>query len=143
MSVTTRKNFKRIDMVINEERVEVNDQHGICEVAMKYFKNLFDAKEGDYDLILSLIQQNISNKDNRNLPAPITKLELYAALMQMHPDKSSGPDGFISTFFRTFGSYVGMMCLWLLIIGWNNNSSQPFLMILIYVIYRCVRNRII
>ncbi|XP_045793851.1 uncharacterized protein LOC123888736 [Trifolium pratense] len=65
-------------------------------MAKAYFNQLFEAKEGAHEHGLSIIQPRVANKDNERLLAPITKEELHKALLQMHSDKSPGPDGFNS-----------------------------------------------
>jgi hypothetical protein len=74
----------------------------MCEVAIKYFEELFKPKGGVQEPVLSLIHPRASAEDNNSLEAPITKEELRSALFQMHPDKSPGPDGFNPAFFQQF-----------------------------------------
>ncbi|KAK2402478.1 hypothetical protein QL285_051993 [Trifolium repens] len=99
MSATTRRKFKKIEKLTNEAQVEVKDQAGLCDVAKSYFNQLFEAKENNQEPVLSLIQSRVSSENNERLLAPITKEELHTTLLQMHPDKSPGPDGFNSAFY--------------------------------------------
>lgn len=107
MLVTTRKNFKKIEMLINEDQVEVKDQAGICEVAKNYFDNLFAAKDSVHEPVLSIIQPTISNADNDMLLPHVTKEELHDALIHMHPTKSPGPDDFNPAFYHKFWYMCG------------------------------------
>lgn len=91
MYATARRKFKKIDKLINEDKMEVKEQAGLCEVAKEYFSQLFEEKEGVYEHVLSLIQQRVYND---KLLEPITKEELYETRIHMHLSKSTGPDGF-------------------------------------------------
>lgn len=43
-------------MLLKENNEEVRDKAGLCEVANKYFDNLFVAKNGNYDPVLDNFQ---------------------------------------------------------------------------------------
>ncbi|XP_058746447.1 uncharacterized protein LOC131619359 [Vicia villosa] len=103
-SATLRKNFKKIDMLVDDTGAVARDQEGLCRIAISYFKDLFEAKQGEYDPVLSCIQPIVTQEDNCRLLSQITKAELYEALIQMHPDKSPGPDGFNPAFYQHFWS---------------------------------------
>ncbi|KAI5410367.1 hypothetical protein KIW84_055752 [Lathyrus oleraceus] len=47
-------------------------------------------------------EPRISTEDNNRLTVPLVKEELHAALLEMHPNKSLGPDGFNPTFYQNF-----------------------------------------
>ncbi|XP_058732856.1 uncharacterized protein LOC131604433 [Vicia villosa] len=102
LSATARRNSQKIDMLMNENMEEVRDHMGICEVAKNYFTELFTAKEGNYDPILNFIQASITEEDNDKMLRHVSKEELHAALLEMHPDKSLGPDGFNPDFYQKF-----------------------------------------
>lgn len=93
-SATVRTKFNHIEMLLNEEGNVVHGQEDLCNIARTYFDKLFEDKRRVYDPVLKCIQPVISHGDNINLIALISKAEIYAALLHMHPDKSSGPDGF-------------------------------------------------
>jgi hypothetical protein len=57
--------------------------------------------------VLSIVQPKVSAEDNECLTATISKEEIYTALMQMHPDKSPGPDGFNPAFYQHFWHVCG------------------------------------
>lgn len=102
MLVTKRKLFKKFDMLIDKEAVEVKHQAGMCEVVKKYFESLFAVKDNMHEPVISLIQPLISTTDNEKLVAPVTKEELHEALIHMHPNKSPGTDDFNSAFYQKF-----------------------------------------
>ena len=62
---------------------------------------------GYYDLVLSCIDTRVTNEDNAFLLSPFTVDEYKVAIMQMHPDKSPGPNGFNPTFFQSFWDLIG------------------------------------
>jgi hypothetical protein len=107
MSANARSKVKRVVKLVNEEDVAVTKQEELCEVAKRYFDSLFKSVEGNHDLVLSIINQKVTEADNEMLTAPITKEEIYTALMQMHPDKSPGPDGFNPAFYQHFWHVCG------------------------------------
>lgn len=72
----------------------------MCEIAKNYFENLFTAKECTYDSVLKFIQPSIMLEDNEKLLRPVLKDDLHEALLEMHPDKPPGPDGFNPTFYQ-------------------------------------------
>jgi hypothetical protein len=49
----------------------------------------------------------VTDEDNARLTSPILKEEIHNALMQMHPDKSPGPDGFNPAFYQHFWHLCG------------------------------------
>ncbi|KAK2360556.1 hypothetical protein QL285_085815 [Trifolium repens] len=107
MSATARMKVKKIEKLKNEEDEVITGQQNICEVASRYFQELFKSKGGIQDTVLSLITPRVSADDNALLEAPITKEEICIALFQMHPDKSPGPDGFNPAFFQNFWNICG------------------------------------
>ncbi|XP_058733184.1 uncharacterized protein LOC131604782 [Vicia villosa] len=98
-SASIRRSFQQIKVLTEDGGDEIRDQEGICGIAKRYFDSLFEARAGSYEMMLNLIQPVISDNDNEILTAPILKEELYQALIQMHPDKSPGPDGFNPAFY--------------------------------------------
>ncbi|WJX23528.1 hypothetical protein P8452_12731 [Trifolium repens] len=107
MSANARGKVKKVVKLVNEENVMVTKQEELCEVAKQYFDSLFKASHGNHVPVLSLIQQRVTDEDNARLTSPILKEEIYNALMQMHPDKSPGPDGFNPAFYQHFWHLCG------------------------------------
>jgi hypothetical protein len=93
--------------LVNDSGEEITNQDGLCEVAHKYFEELFKSNNGVYDPVLSLIQRKISHSDNDMLTSPVMKEEVRVTLFQMHPDKAPGPDGFNPAFFQHFWETCG------------------------------------
>ncbi|XP_058725996.1 uncharacterized protein LOC131597309 [Vicia villosa] len=101
-SASNRQNFQKIKMLKDGAQVEIRDHEGMFGVAKRYFDTLFEARAGTYESVLNLVHPVITNVDNVLLIALVLKEELYEALIQMHPDKSPGPDGFNPTFYQNF-----------------------------------------
>ncbi|XP_058746692.1 uncharacterized protein LOC131619632 [Vicia villosa] len=106
-SATVQRNYQRIQMLTEDGGEEIRDQEGMCGIAKLYFDTLFEVRTGVYEPVLNLIQHVISNNDYVLLTAPIVKEKLYQALTQMHPDKSSGPNGFNLAFYLNFWEICG------------------------------------
>ncbi|XP_058784794.1 uncharacterized protein LOC131659630 [Vicia villosa] len=106
-SATVRKRFKRIDSLMDETGAVVKEQEDLSRIAKTYFEELFVAKPGLYDPVLNCVQPVITQDDNSKLISHITKVELYEALTQMHPNKSPGPDGFNPAFYQHFWYLCG------------------------------------
>jgi carbamoylphosphate synthase small subunit len=102
MSASARAKVKKIEKLRNDDNEVVIGQQNIAEVVKTYFNELFKPNGGSHEPILSLISPRVSDEENSLLVAPITKEEVRAALFQMHPDKSPGPDGFNPAFFQKF-----------------------------------------
>lgn len=102
MPATMRNNFKKIDMLVSDDAMEVKDQVGMCKIAKNYFEKLFTGKEGRHDPVLTIIQLIISHEGNDILVAPVFKEELYKDLIHMNSDKSLGPDSFNPAFYHKF-----------------------------------------
>jgi hypothetical protein len=107
MSATARTKIKKIEKLSNEADELITGQQNLCEIARRYFKELFTPKGGFLEPVLSIISPRVSAEDNARLEAPITKEEVRVALFQMHPDKSPGPDGFNPAFYQNFWDLCG------------------------------------
>ncbi|WJX92273.1 hypothetical protein P8452_73938 [Trifolium repens] len=107
MSANARRKVKKIEKLVSDGNVVVTAQEDLCEVAKNYFDTLFKASDGIHEPVLSIIQPKVSAEDNERLTAPILKEEIHAALMDMHPDKSPGPDGFNPAFYQHFWHLCG------------------------------------
>jgi hypothetical protein len=92
---------------VTSANVEVKTQPEICEEARAYFDQLFHANPCQHEPVLSLITPKITEEDNNRLLAPLSKAEIHEALLQMHPDKAPGPDGFNPAFYQHFWSVCG------------------------------------
>jgi hypothetical protein len=105
-SATVRSKAKKIEKLLTSVNIEVKAQPEICEEVKAYFDELFKANPRNHEPVLSLVTPKISQDDNNRLLAPISKVEIHEALLQMHPDKAPGPDGF-NPFYQHFWNVCG------------------------------------
>ena len=85
----------------------VQTDEDIQRVAANYFHDLYSNSPCKYDEVLNCIDVRIKREENISLLLPFSKEEFKEAIMKMHPDKSSGPDGFNPTFYQRFWDLVG------------------------------------
>lgn len=104
---SARHKFKKIESLQMAEGNISSDPQDLCDIAKKYFENLFQADSGNYEPMLSLVTPRIEDSDNLTLTQPLTRGEIHVALFAMHPDKSPGPDGFNPVFFQNFWAVYG------------------------------------
>jgi hypothetical protein len=75
--------------------------------ALRYFKELFCSNQ---PVTNSIDEDQVSTLDDTattDLVRPVTKKEVYDALMSMKSYKAPGPDGFQPIFFKLFWEVVG------------------------------------
>lgn len=87
--------------------VLVSDQASLCGVARDYFVELFSPIAGTYDPVVEAVKSKVTPEDNILLLASFTKIEFHMAVKQMHPNKSSGPDGLNPDFYQHFWDLCG------------------------------------
>lgn len=92
MSVTTRRRFKKVMKLHNQQGIVVTSQKELCNIVNDYFDVLFAPNIGNHTPVLNMIQPCITMEDNLTLNKPIIKDELKQALFQMHLDKSRGSE---------------------------------------------------
>ena len=74
-------------------------QHEKEEIVWNHFNELL----GSYhqrDSTLNLSQLNFTTCDLSLLDEPISNAEVKKAILEMHPEKAPGPDGFTGLFYR-------------------------------------------
>lgn len=75
---------------------------------IQYYQQLFTSGgANDLNACLSGVEVRVSHEMNTRLLANFTVVEVEAALGQMHPLKSSGPDGFAACFYQSSWPIVG------------------------------------
>ena len=102
-----RKKTNRIIRLKDTDGVWRDDGDEICDIALSYFTELFSFCDCEYDPAIACVKPAILSDDNEMLLAPFTIEEFCSALFQMHPNKSSGQDGFNSAFYQKFWDLVG------------------------------------
>lgn len=77
------------------------------EEAVRYFQKLFDADGAVGGECEDLSIPTLPSEAKHNLMQPVSKEEVYQALMGMKSYKAPGPDGFQPIFYKMFWSRVG------------------------------------
>ena len=79
----------------------------ITQVVEKYFHDLFTSKNPiDMESVLDVVEKRFTIEMNNSLLQPYTAKEVRQALFQMHPSKSTGPNGMSLFFFQKFWNIV-------------------------------------
>ena len=96
----------------------------MCRIVRDYFLDVFRDGQNNSSYYGTEEDRCITSAHNQMLVAELTFQEFTTAVKQMHPDKSSGPDGLNPAFFQQFwpvlGKEVFMGCR-----DWLRNSSFP------------------
>ncbi|KAL8156414.1 hypothetical protein AgCh_001488 [Apium graveolens] len=94
------KRIKDVNGVWRETKQEIQ------EVVEGYFSQLFTASGEDGNIADGEAVKRVSEAENNDLIAKVTREEVRSAVFSMHPDKSPGPDGLNPAFFQSFWSVV-------------------------------------
>lgn len=105
-SASAMKKTNKVEYLINEEGVKVEDQDGMCKVVIDYFTLLF-TMEGASVYLTGVRQMTVTEDQNRILMEDFTFDEFNRATKQMHPVKAFGPDDLNPAFFQSFWSVMG------------------------------------
>ena len=98
----------RIECIKDEDGREWETEADIREAFTTYFQQIFTTGEkGDMSDILEGLDGWVTMEMNSRLLAEFTTEEVDAALKQMHPPKSLGPDGFAVGFYQSSWPIVG------------------------------------
>ena len=76
------------------------DQESIAKAAASYFEEIFSSSHpSQISTVIAPIPTLVSPEMNENLSKAFSSEEVVAALKQIHPSKSPGPDGMSALFF--------------------------------------------
>jgi hypothetical protein len=96
-----RRKINRIVKIKDEEGREWKKQKDIGLAFTHFFQHLFTASEiSGVDECVAGLEARVTGEMNANLLREFTAQEVEAALKQMHPLKSPGPDGFSACFYQ-------------------------------------------
>ncbi|XP_050252314.1 uncharacterized protein LOC126698852 [Quercus robur] len=89
-----RKKKNTISKILDERGMWRESALEIAEVAVSYFEKLYRTSNPDKIAeVVEAIDPKVSAEMNQSLIKQFTREEVEAALKQMHPSKSPGPDG--------------------------------------------------
>lgn len=101
-----RKN--RIMGLQNSEGVWQEDQERIEGIILEYFVATFKSDHPtNFEASLSVITTRVTLDMNDELLIEFKVEEVWRSLKQMHPTKSSGPDGMSPIFYQKYWDIVG------------------------------------
>lgn len=106
-SATARKKANKIKMLVVDDGVSCEDQEGMSTIVLNYFTKLFTENEVTLNQMNSSSPRLVTDEKNDFLTGDFTFEEFTAVIKEMHPDKTSGPDGFNPAFYQNFWSVMG------------------------------------
>ena len=84
------------------------DQDSIAKAVISYFEEIYTTSwPNQIEEVTDLIPVKVTEGMNMELSKSFTKEEVIAALKQLHPTKSLGPDGMSALFFQKYWNIVG------------------------------------
>ena len=103
-----RKKKNTITRLLDDMGVWRESTLGVAEVAMSYFEKLYTTSHPSrIQEVIDTMEPKVSVEMNQNLIRQFTKEEVEAALKQMHPTKSPGPNSMSAVFYQKFWDIVG------------------------------------
>ncbi|XP_060964543.1 uncharacterized protein LOC115704339 [Cannabis sativa] len=105
-SATTRQKNNAITKLQGPNGVWCDWNSGLNHVIQSYFEELFCSSNVHLAGVVDNIRPSLTAQQNVDLLASVTEEEVKAALFQMHPEKSPGPDGMTPGFFQKCWSIV-------------------------------------
>ena len=101
-TASTRKKKNEITGLITDKGDWVQTNEDIQRVVADYFHDLYSNSPCKYDEVLDCVDIRVMRDENIALLLPFSKEEFKEAIMQTHPDKLLGPDGFNPSFYQRF-----------------------------------------
>ncbi|XP_062099802.1 uncharacterized protein LOC133805647 [Humulus lupulus] len=106
-SARARRRSNRIISLCNEQGMSIGWADGLQDLIVDYFQHLFTPSASDWGPVVDILTPRLSVEQNATLLASVDEDEVKAALFQMHPDKSPGPDGMSPGFYQKFWNILG------------------------------------
>ena len=102
---------KNVISELQDQTGQIKTENGdLLDIAREYYGNLFTPCKVDplkQQNLFKNITRRLSSADRRILDAPISKEELFRAVMQLLLNKSPGPDGITAEFYKKFWYLIG------------------------------------
>ena len=106
-TASARKRKNSLARLRNSQGQWSSNQDEIDGMIVDFFSLLYETEGCSSEDVLACIESSISEDHNTMLLAPFSAREVKDALFEMHLDKSPGPDGMNSTFYKKFWHIVG------------------------------------
>lgn len=102
-----RRSINRIIHLMNDGGNTLTEPADIHKEVQKYFSSLYTSRSSEIDSeLLQDIAPTITNEINASLTREVTEQEIEEAAFAINPDKSPGPDGMNSGFYRHHWSII-------------------------------------
>ena len=122
---SARKKKNTISKIMDERGNWRDFSLEIAKVAVSYFERLYMTSNPDKILeVVEAIDPKVSTDMNQSLIKQFTRDEVEAALKQMHPSKSPGPDGMPALFYQKYWDIVGSDVVSMILNVLNSNTSM-------------------
>ena len=103
-----RKEKNTVKRLKNDEGVWCTDEVEVVGIAIKYFQDLFTSTNPPMaNELMEAVFPRVTTEMNEILTRPYQAEEVKAAIFQMSPTKSPGPDGMPPLFYQNLWSVVG------------------------------------
>ena len=120
-----RKKKNTISKILDERGMWRESALEIAEVAVSYFEKLYRTSNPDKIAeVVEAIDPKVSAEMNQSLIKQFTREEVEAALKQLHPSKSPGPDGMPALFYQNYWDIVGSDVVCMVLNVLNSNMSM-------------------
>ena len=101
------KATNKVSSLVDVNGIVQSDLSTMGSIALTYFRNLFSSGFPNLDGLEISLTDVVSLEKNESLVAPFSKEEFTKAIKQMHPEKSSGPNGLNPRFYQRFWPLIG------------------------------------
>jgi hypothetical protein len=108
-----RSKVNKISMIEDDDGRRCTTQEEIEEAFISYFRNIFKSSSpSGIAECLDPVSMKVTQEMNSRLSKEVTSEEVKAAIFQMAPVKSPGPDGFSAIFFKKIGILLVRRYVW-------------------------------
>lgn len=109
-SLAKRNNSRNmITLLCREDGTVTKDQDEIIDRFVQYYKGFLGTEGSVQPLKTEVLQRGyrLNDEDNEGLSREVTVEEIKEALFNISVDKSPGPDGYTSAFYRKHWDFIG------------------------------------
>ena len=102
-----RKATNEVSSLVDVNGIVQSDLSTMGSIALSYFRYLFSSGLPNFDGLEISLTDVVSLEENESLVAPFSKEEFTKVIKQMHPEKTSGPDGLNPGFYHRLWPLIG------------------------------------
>ena len=120
-----RKKKNTISKLMDERGIWRESALEVAEVVASYFENLYRTSHPEKILeVVEAVDPKVLDEMNQFLIKQFTRAEIEAALKQMHPTKSPGPDNIPAIFYENYWDILGNDVVGMVLNVLNSNISM-------------------